>query len=138
MIVYIVTSGDYSDYHIEGVYSTMEKAEDASKLHASENSIAQWGVDETEQHPDGLYYFSVYIDKDGNSDGGKNVSFTYAHLRTDLWRPFGDGKQVDMTMWARDKEHAVKIANERRIGLLASGEWETNWGKWKEKTGGPK
>ncbi len=32
--------------------------------------------------------------------------------------------------WARDPEHAIKIANDRRLALIASGEWTTDFQQW--------
>lgn len=39
MKIYVVTDGQYSDYHICGMYSTPEKAELAKKLYAADNEI---------------------------------------------------------------------------------------------------
>ena len=30
---------------------------------------------------------------------------------------------LNATVWATDKEHAIKITNEHRIGLLAANKW---------------
>ena len=35
MKIFIVTSGAYSDYHIDAVFSTKENAERYNKIHAS-------------------------------------------------------------------------------------------------------
>jgi len=41
MKIYIVSDGDYSDYHIIGIYSTREKAEYAKSLYLAKNKIRE-------------------------------------------------------------------------------------------------
>ena len=128
--LYLVSNGDYSDYHILGIYSTAEKAELSKKLHAAENDIEQMELDAIPQTPNGMFYFSVSIDKDGNSSHPVNQGVErerYTHSRE---QPDGDGIRVIFYMWARDAEHAIKIANERRLMLLANGTWNTDYSKW--------
>ena len=43
--VYIVTDGEYSDYSIEGVFSTLEKAETCQRLYGYDN-IEEYELDE--------------------------------------------------------------------------------------------
>jgi hypothetical protein len=33
-------------------------------------------------------------------------------------------EEYELDAWAKDKNHAAKIANEKRAQLIASGEWE--------------
>jgi len=44
MKVYIVTSGTYSDYQIEGIFSNREAAENYAKLVPDVNEIEEWKV----------------------------------------------------------------------------------------------
>lgn len=129
MKVYVVSDGRYSEYHICGVFSTPEKAAVAKRLHASSNGVETWELDALPDHPEGMFGFMVYMDAEGNSDvracssdylNSKNVPGLYA------WRPRGP-KRVEFTVWARDEQHAVKIANERRVQLIESGQWTTDW-----------
>jgi acyl-CoA reductase-like NAD-dependent aldehyde dehydrogenase len=41
---------------------------------------------------------------------------------------------VRFYMWAKDEEHAVKIANERRAALVAANVWTTNYDAWERLT----
>lgn len=59
MIVYVVTSGEYSDYHIDAIFSTKEKAEEYIKIHARYNQgyysdragIEEWEMDKNNSIP---------------------------------------------------------------------------------------
>ena len=44
--IYIVTSGDYSDYTIEAVFSTKEKAEEYVQQHGTNYRIEDYDIDE--------------------------------------------------------------------------------------------
>ena len=47
MKIYIVTDGDYSDYHIEAVFTDKGVAEKYAALHSC-NSVEEWDTDTTE------------------------------------------------------------------------------------------
>lgn len=129
MNIFLVTDGDYSDYHVEGVYSTRKNAELAQKLFASDN-IEEYEVDDFGNAPAGMFWYEVEMDKEGNARDAKihNAKCTIE----DEWRPYGDNKVVTFYMWAKDEKHAVKIANERRIRLIESNAWTTDWNAWRE------
>lgn len=126
MTVYVVTSGEYSDYRVRGVYATLQDAEFARKLFGTLNNIDEYVVGELPDHPQGMFRFEVVMSADGQARASL-VDCTEKSFVGD-WRPWGDS--VRFTMWARDAEHAVKIANERRIQLLASGQWTTSRKEW--------
>lgn len=73
MKVYVVTEGDYSDYHIEAIFSEKDQAEKYIALHTSrcftDWQIEEWEVDAT--HIDGevkmLYRYSAYFKRDSKS-----------------------------------------------------------------------
>lgn len=44
--IYIVTSGEYSDYQIEAVFSTKEKANDFVQQHGTDYNIEEYDLDE--------------------------------------------------------------------------------------------
>lgn len=70
MKVYVVTEGDYSDYHIEAIFTEKEQAEKYIALHTSrcyyDWNIEEWEVDAT--HIDGevkmLYRYSADFRRD--------------------------------------------------------------------------
>lgn len=129
--VYLVTAGEYSDYRVCSVHSTPEKANLAKKLFASENDIKELEVDLLPDHPEGLFPYCVIMDKNGNVR--RIYSESVEDFEPENGTPTTDGKTVLFSMWAKDETHAIKIANEKRIGLLLSGEWTTGLDAWLER-----
>lgn len=132
-VVYVLTKGDYSDYHIIGVYSTRDEAEKGVIEYDSEwgtPSIEEWDVDKHPAHPEGMLAYKVHMDRDGNSEVHREGCDDF---KGDDWAPYGDNQRVSFRMWARDEQHAVKIANERRMQQIASGQWMTDWEAWRKK-----
>lgn len=129
MKLYLVTDGQYSDYRLRCVCSSPEKADHAKKFYAADNDIEEYELDSLPDHPEGMFWYSVMMDRDGNARYISIENGKYAH--NDKWRPSGDNETVCFYMWAYDDKHAVKIANERRVMLVASGQWTTDWDKWR-------
>ena len=132
---YIVTDGDYSDYHIVGVYSTEEQAEQA-RLNFNADSVETWELDSDICDHGGLLRYDVVMDRDGNTTSISRESNRDKPSRD--WQPYGrrhKGEEYLMffPVWANNEEHAVKIANERRAQLVASGQWGIEWEDWRKK-----
>lgn len=122
MTLYVLTSGEYSSYHINGIFSTLEKAEYAKRLLCA-CDIEEWELDELPDHPPGLLHFWVRMDMDGNNlCYGQDANFSAPD-----WEPGRYRKYIAFHMWAKDQQHAIKIANERRIALLASCQLTDDW-----------
>lgn len=126
--IYLVTTGDYSDYHVLGAYSTKTKAERAQDLYQAYD-IEEYELDDMPDAPPGLVYWRVEMDRDGNTQHIMRQSAPGEPPVMD-WRP-GFGKigaqpYVAFSVWAKDEAHAIKIANERRTRLIADGEWTTD------------
>lgn len=121
--VYLVTDGYYSDYHVRGVYSTMEKAEQAKLLYAADNDIEEYELDAVPDSPPGLVPFVVTITFSGDV---KDVYRESAVQFEPRWYVTNwDGSPCGrFYMWARDEQHAVKIANEWRAQIAALGLWD--------------
>lgn len=68
MKIYAVTNGSYSEYRVEGIYSTREKAEEAHKLYTSDNEIEEYELDAMPDHPPGMLRYFVKMDAAGNSE----------------------------------------------------------------------
>ena len=109
--IYILTEGDYSDYHIVGVYSTEELAKEAQSLYQY-SEIEEYSLDNIPEHPPGMTAWHVSI-----RDGNLNDLYTYQT------NPFNDQIPREneyeyhngetgyfVYCWAVDKEHAQKIA----------------------------
>jgi hypothetical protein len=146
MKVYVVTSGCYSDYGIEAVFSDREAASRYCKLRNADMSdggsdshdyrIEEWPVDEepVEDLPNGLRGFRVRISKDG--EVSKVHSYSVADVRIGYIRfyeadsrgwgysqEFTGIESVSFPILARGEEQAIKIANEKRAQLVALGRW---------------
>ena len=102
-IIYVLTEGDYSDYHIVGVYSTQELAQEAQTLYP-DSGIEEYDLDDIPEHPPGMLAWGVTI-KDST------IGYTY------LSDPHECPSERDcpngvyaVNCWAVDEEHANKIA----------------------------
>lgn len=126
--VYLVTTGEYSDYRVHSVYSTKEKAERVANVllgHVSERTL-----DEGPGFPRGMLYYEVAVDRQGTVRECNLVSADF--VSDTLWEPAGDGECVQYNVWAKNDDHAIKIAAERNAELVASGNWTIEWDKWEE------
>ena len=155
MKVYIVTDGDYSDYHIVGVYTDKEKAEKYTSTYSGR-------VEEHDTDPDipyppkgykvwfvgmlkngtAIYHYTMNLpDCVGRCNDapllrwdtpvmGKAIPLYPPELLERREKPKDSYDYKDAVMYvyvfARNKKHAVKIANEKRAQLIANGQWERN------------
>ena len=149
--VYVVTQGIYSDYHISAIFSEKEAAERFVHSKTAEGRwgprlvgqglslfsptaaeqaqleewhpeirIEEWALDNIDnQHT----FYNVLMCKSGDviEVGGACYS---PSCGMEPWHQCTH-KEGIMTLgvWARDKEHAIKIANERRTMLVATERW---------------
>ena len=133
MKIYIVTSGEYSDYHINAVFSTKENAERYNKIHASGDfeDIEEFEVDEdmalmNRIRDEKITIYLICMDRNGNVKETKKELPCLYLVKSIL---AGKCKHVlyadcmDMRVIAKDEKHAVKIVNERRVQLIANNEW---------------
>lgn len=135
--IYIVTSGSYSEYGINSVFSTRELAQAAADA---------YGDAEVEEHeldpevpnfaPKGHRGFSVSMIEDGVLRGVWNIGSTSPIDVDPKFTYLRDDRKICILfrLYARDKDHAVKIANERRTGLILSGEIERQHDEFQKKT----
>ncbi len=130
--VYLVTEGCYSDYRVLGVYSTKENADYAHVLYASDNKIEEYDLDYFGDDPrDGLLPYAVEMKKTG--DVAEVIRWGVHEVPSSKWVPLMYSDAVRFFVRARDDEHAVKIANERRAELIASESWTTNYAEWRKR-----
>lgn len=134
-----VEQGEYSDYRVLGVYSTRENAETMRDfINAKESYRSAW-VEELEVDAGldavakGYKPFRIVMLRDGTTERADADAFHGGMPVTDLtvWRRSRarayEGQNVADALhgvvWARTVKQAVKIANDRRAQLIASGEW---------------
>lgn len=126
--VFIVTDGYYSDYKIIGVYSSKKSAQEVidSFSDLNESQIEEWGIDTVLSFPKGMKCYFLRMTKEGKAydiDEGRNtiMALEYALKK---YMGFGSGgHDLFCNVLAKDKEHAVKIVNEKRIQLIESNRW---------------
>lgn len=132
--IYVVTDGDYSDYHIKCVCSTKESAEKAIEQYCC-GSIEEFELDSFPRLPQGLWAYQIKMDIAGNVESVEQISVEQEYtLRDDRQgEPYGDkeNKWYCYSALAEDAAHAVKIANERRTQLKAEGKIPITWDEWR-------
>ena len=109
---YAVTDGDYSDYHIVAITDNKERAENIKKLYTtkySEPMIEEYFDGEVS---DEAVYFVRYK-TDGNYDVYL-VDFDMENSNINVvYEPTGcDWFKYDVTVMAKDENHAIKIAQD--------------------------
>jgi hypothetical protein len=123
MKVYVVTDGDYSDYHIVSVFSTGEKAKEFIEKMCKEGIIEEYDIDAyIEPLEKGYFPYFVRMTKEGEVLECRKYDCSYPDLDE---LDFDINKNMYTKCWAKDDGHAIKIAGERRRVILA----EERWGK---------
>jgi len=144
MIVYVLTKGEYSDYHIEGVFTDKSLADLYINSHL-DIKTEEYETDVLDEKiKKGYLYFSVLMDANGNTEEVLKDNPSYEDYYRDArqtrlhYKPgynFVTSNKIPdyaeylptgkwrFYIWAKTKEGAVKIANERRTALLLKGEW---------------
>ena len=141
--VWAVEEGEYSDYHIVGVFSTKENAQIVADLF--NGSVVEWPLDPgIEELNAGLQRFQVFMYRDGSAEVESLQRSSYAfpvkseseqnQVIRSIRLQKGNKSWIVPIVWAKDKKHAVKIANERRVQLIAHGKWPEDE-KLKERLG---
>lgn len=127
--VWILTSGRYSDYAVEGVFSTKEKAEIAAKHISEANEPSEMEIDAQEAIIErGIYLVSMYAD--GNGARAEIYQGEEYKLGVKFWsngypKPRRKPHCCSGLVQATSPEHAIKILNEKRIEHIANnGEWQ--------------
>jgi hypothetical protein len=96
--------------------------------------IEEMEADSIPEHPPGMLRFDVEMNREGDVINVHRRSVEYS-INYD-WVPYSDGVRVVFKTWAKDEKHAIKIANERRVALLATDQWTTDWNVWKKAYSG--
>lgn len=119
---YVVTSGEYSDYRVDGVFSDKEKADSFAKK-AEDRTIEKYNIDDEEQlRKEYWYEISIRID---NSSKAKNVSVNDLSQSGQFFDAVrflsGDGLGSCFYFYLKaiDRDKAKAIALERFHALLA-------------------
>lgn len=135
-LIYLLTCGEYSDYGVVAVFDSRELAEAAMDGKSEDYRIEEYPLNPglAEYHA-GRRVFYVEMLADGTVHRTDDFGWAWAkdfdppHV-TYQFGPFSSGHPMavvrfvmDTHVWATDQAHAIKIANEQRAQLLASGQW---------------
>ena len=115
--VYVVTSGDYSDYHIECVFSSRRRAERYAagmdgveiETYLLNYSARVWGRS--------VFYVGMRFD--GSTWGVYNLDSEVPSGRWGTINADGTDFESAVRVWAKDSAHAIKIVNEQRTQAIA-------------------
>lgn len=132
--IYLLTAGEYSDYHIVAAYSSRELAEEAQS-HYPYSDIEEYEVDamKVPEHPPGYTAWSTVIDADKTNILWTNEACGLSEhfkVKAELIRyepSYGYSPKFIVNCWARDKEHAEKIA----LDKFYQWKWENQ--QWQNK-----
>lgn len=136
MKVYVVTEGEYSDYRVNSIFSTIEKALEYSKMFGMNDPI-ELELDEQNcllEKYSGLIFYSVNIEINGNSLSVYPTTLN-SNRPPRVFKNEYSPDILNVHCWAKDEKHAVKIANEKRIQLIANNQWEESPKKERDPRG---
>lgn len=121
MKVYIVTYGEYSEYSIDAVFSTREKADEYVQFHGSEYRVEEFDTDQEFKKETKVWAITL------DTQSGKltksvplnNTEYYLNKLDSCKKCIFGDNK-MDFYVMADTQERATKIAYERLVALKSN------------------
>lgn len=127
MKVYLVTSGEYSDYKVEAIFDDKELAKKFISLHGKHccnDEIEEFEMNKYKSDTEkGLCGYGIWMERNGkykihseilSHECQNKLSFTY------------NNEYLVVYCLAKSEEHAVKIANEKRTQILALDRWGIN------------
>jgi hypothetical protein len=138
--IYAVSSGDYSDYRVNALFSTREAAESfmATVKDDYYNAIEEYELDPPTVSliQRGYSVWRVVMRRDGtvencdrhdpreryNSDDVPSHRI-WERTKAPAYKGRGIPDALMASVWARTEKQAVKIVNEKRAQIIASGEW---------------
>lgn len=125
MKVYIVADGDYSDYHIEAVFTEKKNAERFAALH-NYSYVSEWETDEVKIEGNlDVYVVHKFIENNGHIHLANHYysNAKFQGVRSDYWNDY-----IFVSLDKFDEYKAEKIAQDMyaqwKYGLR-SGENET-------------
>lgn len=138
--VFAVNSGSYSDYKVDAIFSSRELAQEYMDTVKQNdyNEIEVYKVDPptVDLIRRGYSVWCVLMLHDGTTERIKrtendyyNVGYAPSHSiweRTKALAYKGKGipDALNSMVWAKTEKQAVKIVNEKRVQMIANGEWK--------------
>jgi hypothetical protein len=124
--IYIITSGCYSDYKIEAVFDEIELADSFMETFETKHYDGQRiEVYKLNQHAQAfrekLKPYFLRMAKDGQCT--EIAIEDYLHDNFNDPPKFNSMGEMVLYVFAKDETHAIKIANEKRVELIALNRW---------------
>jgi hypothetical protein len=136
--IYAVSSGSYSDYRVDALFSSRKLAEEFMSLVNDNdyNDIEEYELDPPTANliKRGYSVWRVHMLKDGTTERVErmgNDKYDVTNIGHSIWErtkaPAYRGKGIPdiltSTVWAKTGKQAVKIVNEKRTQMIAEGKW---------------
>ena len=119
--IFIVTTGEYSDYSIDRVFSTRQKALEYLDTKDNRYTLEVFDVDEPIERKTQLYEISFELDKKKVIDVEIYWDESYKDMIHIGGRYFRNKKTLDIYVESDSRKRALKIASER-YGAIIAGE----------------
>lgn len=122
--IYIVTSGEYSDYRINAVFTTKEKAVDYVEQHGTDYNIEEYNLDEDVKKKTQLWNI-VFCVENGKLYGANPTSYNKNKLidTCSMFKIFNGKAEwhyINFYIDADSMDRAIKIASERFASVKAN------------------
>lgn len=122
--IYIVTSGEYSDYGINAIFDAQEKAEAYIAYERTHRkywrpNIEEWELNEGyDPISRGLTCFQVRFEDATKGDAKAEATYSSREEEHHYFSRTTERTVYYTWVWAKDEASALKIANERRVHYL--------------------
>lgn len=136
--IYAVSSGSYSGYRIDAIFSSRKLAEEFISLvkHDDYNGVEEYQLDPpaADLIKRGYSVWRVLMLKDGTTeriDRTENNKYDVENIGHTLWertkaaayQKKGLPDILTSNVWAKTGKQAVKIVNEKRKQMIVEGKW---------------
>lgn len=123
--IYIVTSGCYSDYRIEAVFTTQDKANDYVQQHGTDCDIEEYELDGEVVKKEKLWCVEKRLDKDFNFEkyalfASVCSTLDYKYKDTCHVALYPTMNVINFYVDADSMDRAVKIASERFAAIKSN------------------
>ena len=119
--IFLITSGSYSDYQFHAAFTDKELAEKYVKSFGLSNNF---GIERCKLNPhtkelnENYKPYELRMTKEGVCE---RIEIADEYCDFDIW--FTYDKHLILSLFAKDENHAIKIANEKRVQLIAANLW---------------
>lgn len=118
--IYVVTSGEYSDYRIDAVFTTKEKAEEYVQNNGSDYRIEVYNLDEPIVKENKLWLISFDLETGGIEDATVSYRKKEYYCDTCKYEPYSFVRHLNFYVEAEIMDKAKKIASDRFVAVKAN------------------